>query len=338
MNRTADVVTDADMGVGFPERDFDGYALFGAIEGIAPYRAIKLILFLGGLDGYDWGMAHIPPDPAYAFYEIQLIGDTEAYRRFQPLRRSDLRAARSHLDIRLDDRVALSGTTSSWRWRMAMPDDDVEVALEATASHVLWSPNLVHKGTSWITPAFPDFRYEGTVRIGGTTADVRGVATFDHPIGTLRPTLRSPGVGYWEWDGFQVGDEHGLFAWHAVDGLGSTVVSEAITTYPDGERHVGPLTLEYRAFEDWAGTSVPSAWRCRVDADHGIFEYDVRASLIKPVSGAGSPGEAFPSPVLDLDGTFTAHGADPRRITGFGTGESIQSLLDPRTRRPKQPW
>ena len=102
------MVTDADMGVGFPERDFDGYALFGAIEGIAPYRAIKLILF---------------------------------------------------------------------------------------------------------------------------------------PIGTLRPTLRSPGVGYWEWDGFQVGDEHGLFAWHAVDGLGSTVVSEAVTTYPDGERHVGPLTL-----------------------------------------------------------------------------------------------
>ena len=166
MSSRADVVTDADMGVGFPERDFDGYAMFGAIEGVPPYRAIKLILFLGGLDGYDWGMAHIPPDSVYAFYEICLIGETGAYRRFQPLRRSDFRAARSHLDIRLADRVDLSGTTSSWRWRMAMPDDGVEVDLEASASHVLWSPNLVHKGTSWITPVFPDFRYTGTVRMG----------------------------------------------------------------------------------------------------------------------------------------------------------------------------
>ena len=167
---------------------------------------------------------------------------------------------------------------------------------------------------------------------------VRGVGTFDHPMGTLRPTLRSPGVGFWEWDAFQLGDEHGLFAWHAVDGVGSTVVSEAITSYPDGERHVGALTLEYTGFEDWSGTSVPSAWHCRIDADHGVFDYEVRASLIKPVAGAGSPGEAFPNPVLDLDGTFTPQGGAARPISGVGTGELIQSLLDPRTRLPKQPW
>ena len=88
----------------------------------------------------------------------------------------------------------------------------------------------------------------------------------------------------------------------------------------------------------WPAFRKPSAWHCRIDADNGVFEYEVTAHLIKPASGAGAPGEAFPNPVLDLDGTFTAHDGSTRPLTGFGTGESIQSLLDPRTRLPKQPW
>ena len=38
-------ISDAAMGVGFPERDFDGFALFGSLDGCEPFRAVKLIVF-----------------------------------------------------------------------------------------------------------------------------------------------------------------------------------------------------------------------------------------------------------------------------------------------------
>jgi hypothetical protein len=335
--KSLDHVSDSVMAVGFPERDFDGYALFGALEGHDSFRAIKLIVFLGGLDGFDWGMARIPPDPTFSFWEITLIGDSESRRHFKTVDRSEFRAAREHLDVVLPGRVQLSGSWPSWEWEMSMPDEGVTVALTAKASSVYWSPNLVHKGTSWMTCAFADFTYEGLLTLDGTTTKVKGVGTFDHPFGVVRPTLRSPGVGFWEWDSFMINGEQGLFAWFAVDGNGKTIVADVVTTFPDGRSHVGQLDFEYTDFEDWNGIMVPRDWRCSAKVDHGELAYSVHAELEKP-PGGWAPGDALPNPLLVLSGVFNGRDGSSIPLQGYGTGESIQALIDPKTGNSKLPW
>ena len=331
-------VSDLTMGVGFPERDFDGYALFGALQGHPKYKAIKLIVFLGGLDGYDWGMAHIPADPTFAFWEITLIGESESRRMFRTIDRGEFRTARDYLHVSLPGRVELSGSWPDWAWEMSIPDEQITVALKATASSTYWSPNLVHKGTSWITCAFADFRYEGTLTTGSDVTPFRGIGTFDHPMGIVRANVRSNGVGFWEWDSFMVNDDFGLFAWYAVDGAGGVIVADGVTTFPDGKTHLGRLMLDYKEFEDWRGITVPKAWSCNIEFDHGVLRYDVAAILERPPASRWQAGEALPNPLLSVRGEFKPTQGRPIPIEGHGTGESIQSLLDPKSRAPKRPW
>jgi hypothetical protein len=183
-----------------------------------------------------------------------------------------------------------------------------------------------------------DFEYEGTITVDGVTQEFTGVATLDHPSGRLFKSPTSPGMGWWEYNAFMLDETYGLYQWKIVDGNGDIVFSEAATNYPDGKYHVGSLELEYTRFEDRETIVAPREWTNVVHADHGTFEYTVKAVGQDHDGVPPEPGTPLPNFLLLLDGTFTDADGNVSQVTGKGTGETVISTLNPQTNEPQQPW
>jgi hypothetical protein len=333
-------ISDDWMNIGFPGRDFDGYSLFGAIRGSGEFEAIKLITLLGGVGAFDWGWKNLPPDLDYCFYEIRLIGEKRTVGHVAEPHRHEFRYSRDKLDLRLGDQVRLSGSWPNMSWALASADGTLSVAIEAKAQSVHWSPTLVHRETAWVTYAHLDFEYEGLAVVEGVHHDISGIGTFDRPMGRIHHSSRSPGIGYWQWDGLMLDDKFGLFHWHIVDGDGNVLLSEGATNYPDYVFKTGKLDFAYREFEPRGNISRPTRWDCALITDVGTLRYDVQA-VGETWDGTVAPlGTGLPNPLLRVRGVFEGSGtrAPSRSFVGKGTGESVQCLWNPATNTPSRPW
>lgn len=333
-------LADEWLNIGYPNRDFDGYALFGALRGDGEFEALKMITLLGGVDGFDWGWKGVPADPEYCFYEIRLIGEERTVLFVAEPRRHEFSHSRDELDLRLDNRVHLSGTWPSMHWELSAPGGDLAISIDAKAETVMWSPDLVHRGTAWSTYLHMDYEYQGRALVDGRELDLSGIGTFDRPMGVLRKSARSPGVGFWQWDGLMINDAYGLFGWHAVDGNGDVLKSIGSTNFPDGVFKQGDLEFSYTSFEDRGNISQPRSWECTLRTDLGTMRYKVEA-VGEHWDGVVAPlGTGLPNPLLRVQGEFAEPGGDrpAQAFTGKGTGESVQCLWDPVTNRPTRPW
>lgn len=332
-------LSNDDLRIRFPEKDFDGYWLVGAIRGDDRFQAMFLGFGLGVNDGYDWGFRNVVPDTNFSLYVIRLItkDDTVTYAE-QPIHRHRFQYDHKKLDVRLEDRVRIRAEWPNVSYYMASPDKRVVVEFDGKMSLVHWSPDMVLRGTSWVTVGMIDLEYEGIIRVDGEEQAFTGIGTLDHPSGRLFKSPTSPGMGWWEYNAFMIDEKFGLYQWKIVDSNGDIVFSDAATNYPDGKKHVGQLDLEYTRFEDRKTIAVPREWTNVVRADHGTFRYTVRAVGQDANGVPHTPGDPLPNFLLLLDGEFTDDDGKVSKITGKGTGESVICELDPRTNTRKEPW
>ena len=332
-------LTDDDLRVRFPEHDYDGYWMFGGIRGDGPWQALLVGLSLGVNDGYDWGFIDVKPDTNFCLYALNLIGREECAGYLeQPIHRHRFRYDRRRLDIRLDDRLHVTGEWPRISYYVASADRSLIVELEGHMSIAHWSPDMILRGTSWVTVAIPDLHFQGQVTVHGERHEISGIGTLDHPMGRLFQSPTSPGMGHWEYNCMMLNERYGLYQWNIVDGNGEILASEAVTDFPDGRYHVGRLQLEYLDYEDRGPVHVPRAWRCRIEADHGTFEHVVRA-VGQPWDGTPHRvGAPLPNFLLLLEGEFTGIGGSRVQVRGKGTGETVISERDPRTGRRQKPW
>jgi hypothetical protein len=222
---------------------------------------------------------------------------------------------------------------------MESPDGSYSLDLEGRLGGVAdWTPDMVLRGTSWVTVAMPDIEFEGQMRANGEVVNLSGVGTLDHPSGRNRRSELSVGMGWWEYNCFMLNDRFGLFQWKAVDRSGETLLNRVVTNFPDGQMHAGSLDLEYTEWEDRGTLHVPRAWRVVANTDHGVFEHEVTAGGPTGVGTIHRIGDPLPNFPLSLAGTFTAHDGHSTPTVGRGTGETVISERDPYRNLPQKPW
>ncbi|MEA2378451.1 MAG: hypothetical protein QOK00_2697 [Thermoleophilaceae bacterium] len=332
-------LSNDDLRIRFPEKDFDGYWLVGGIRGDERFQAMFLGFGLGVNDGYDWGFREVIPDTNFSLYVIRLITADDAVTYVeQPINRHQFEYDRTKLDVRLEDRVRITAEWPHVSYYMASPDKSVVVQFQGEMSISHWSRDMAMRGTSWTTVAMPDLEYEGTISLDGDERPFSGIATLDHPSGRLFKSPTSPGAGYWEYNAFMLNDAFGLYQLKMVDGNGELMSSEAITNFPDGKKHVGEMELEYTQFEDRGTIGVPRQWRCVVRADHGTLEYTVTAVGQDANGTPHVPGDPFPNFLLLVEGEFTGNDGKVMAITGKGSGETVISGWDPQKNERRDPW
>jgi hypothetical protein len=327
------------MRIRFPEHDYDAYWLFGGIRGHGEFEALKLGFNIGAFDGYDWGVSNIPPDTNVCWYEIQLIGkDGKVSFVELPIERSEFVYDRNKLDIQWGDRFHVKGEWPNMYWYLSNPDKSIVVELNATMGIAHWSPDFIHKGTSWNTVAMIDFEYNGTITANGKQQPFSGIGTVDRPAGRLFKSPTSPGVGYWEYDAFMLEEKFGLMHWKMVDGNGKTFVKDGATNFPDGEYHSGEFKMEYTKFEDRGTVRMAREWKCELKCDHGTLEYTVQGLGQEANGIPHTPGTGLPNLFMMVDGTFTSKSGEKTSFTGKGTGELILCEWDPSTNSKHKPW
>lgn len=325
--------------VQFPERHFDGYWLFGAINGHPEFEAFKIGFNIGGFNGYDWGVKNIPADPNFCWYEITLIG-RESKTTFvdMPIQRHEFDFEPHHLDIRLGDRFNVNAEWPYVNWYMASPDKNIIVQFKAETNIAHYGKNTVHKYTSWSMRHHPDFSYSGKITIDGVSHDFNGIGTIDHSKGVLFPSPTSQGVGYWEYDAFMIDDAYGLCELMLVDGAGRISGNEGATNYPDGNYHKGALEMEFTKFEQRGTVSMPREWKCKLVCDHGTLTYTVKGVGQHWDGVPHSLGDGFPNLLLLIEGEFVSNDGARRTFSGKGTGEFMLSEWNPETNSKYRPW
>jgi hypothetical protein len=296
-------------------------------------------LSLGAIDGYDWGFEPVAPDPDFGILAFQAIGrEGSLGAGRQPIHRHEFAYDRRRCDIRLGNEARL--TIAPPRLEVAMQSADGSIGLKISGRMggiSYWTPDMVLRGTSWVTFACPDIEFEGQIREGDETWDVSGIGTLDHPMGRVRRSALSAGMGWWEYNCFLIEDHFGLFEWYIVDRDGAVMLDRVVTNYPDGQLHVGRMTLDYVTWEDRGEVHVPTAWDVTVEADHGTFAYRVAAA---GPTWDGTPqkrGQPLPNFVLELDGSFVS-GGTRTPVSGRGTGETVISERDPYRDAAQLPW
>jgi hypothetical protein len=330
---------DDELRVRFPEHDFDGYWFFGGLHGDGPYEAIVFGLSLGVNDGYDWGFRDVVPDTDFCLYRFELVGrDRSVGFLEQGIHRHAFRYSHRRLHIELSELVRFDGTWPQLSCVMRSRDGQSSLEMTGTMGLTHWSPDMVLRGTSWVTVMSPNVHFEGVLTHEGERVRFSGVGALDHPMGRLFKSPSTAGMGFWEYNCLMLNDEFGMFAWHIVDRQGDIVLSEAVTDFPDGRYHTGALSLAYREFAAGDGVPVPQRWTCTVDADHGRLEYEVRVAGPQIAPSAIRRGQPLPNYLLDVAGTFTPLEGDPVEIRGKGTGESVISERNPQTGSAQLPW
>lgn len=333
-------VSDDEMRVRFPAHDFDGYWFFGGLRGGGDFRALMMGLSIGVNDGYDWGFRDVTPEPDYGLYLFRAIGPERSvgYGQ-QPIHRHQFEYDRRRLDVRLDDRVRVSLTGNDLRYHMQSPDGSLSLDLEGRlGGSAYWTPDMVFRGTSWVTVALPDIEFEGQLRADGEVIPLSGIATLDHPMGRNRRSEMSVGMGWWEYNCFMLNGGFGLFQWKIVDRAGDVVLNRAVTNFPDGQMHVGTMDLEYLEWEDRGTVQVPRAWRVVVHADHGVLEHEVRADGPPWDGTPHRRGDPLPNFALSLTGRLRLSDGSVLPTHGRGTGETVISERDPYRDQPQDPW
>ena len=332
-------LTNDDLRVRFPEHDFDGYWMFGGIRGDGPFEALLLGFSIGVNDGYDWGFIDVKPDTNFCLYAINLIGRSESRGYVeQPIDRHKFRYDRKHLDIQLEDRFHVMGEWPRMSYYMASADKSIIVELDGNMSIAHWSPDMIFRGTSFVTVCMPDFNYQGVITVDGEEQDFSGTGVLDHPMGRIFQSQTSPGMGHWEYNCMMLNEHYGLFQWNIVDGNGETMYSEAVTNFPDGKYHIGRVQFAYLEYEDRGTISVPRLWRCTIEADHGTFEHEVRAVGQQWDGNPYRIGTPLPNFLLILEGEFISNEGHKLSVHGKGTGESVISERNPATGQRQKPW
>lgn len=326
---TTSVADHAPVRVTFPEHDFDGYWVFGGLSGCERFGAVKFGVTIGAFAGYDWGLRDVPSDdPGHCLYDCVLVGaDERVQLSAGGIRRHELTIDGDALGVELGDRFSLRGPWPRTHWRFA--DGEVELELEVDAGPALSLPQMIQNRSQWTSFVCPSAGYQGTLRIGGEQWDVTGWGCFDHPMGRLVERAGVPGVGYWQWNGYAVGDEHALWEWKIVDGAGDVIFSRGATTFPDGDLRVGALELEYTRFERIGALPCPVEWRSQLQLEDTTLAYGVRALGDVRSEPSLERGEALPNLLLEVDGDG---------MRGLGTGETTICRRDPETNDRQEPW
>ena len=333
-------LSNEDLRIRYPAHDFDGYWFFGGLRGESEFTALMMGLSVGVNDGYDWGFREVIPDPDFGLYAFRIIGpDRSVGYGEQPIHRHHFDYDRRRLDIRLGSRVQVSIDPTECHYHMESLDGDLSLELYGTMGKIVsWTPDMVLRGTAWTTVAMPDIEFAGQFRIADQVIPLEGVGTLDHPMGRNRHSDLSSGMGWWEYNCFMLNERFGLFQWKIVDRQGETILARAVTDFPDGKKHAGPVELTYTEWEDRGTIHVPRAWNVVIRADHGILRHRVHAQGPPWDGVAHRRGDPLPNFSLDLSGTFEPRNGPAQVTSGRGTGETVISERDPFHNRPQTPW
>jgi hypothetical protein len=332
---TSDLPEDL-VRVRFPQHDFDGYWIFGGLSGCPRFGAVKFGVTVGAFSGYDWGLKDVPTaDSDFCLYDCVLVGATESLRLAgDAIPRHAVRVSGSSLDVRIDDRLSLTGPWPRMSWRIG--GDDAELQLEAEAQPIYWLPQMIQSRSQWTSFVCPRTTYAGTLRIGDESWSVSGMGCFDHPMGRLGEFPQVPGVGWWQWNGYALDGGRSLWEWKVVNGDGEVIFSEGGTDFPDGRLRLGSLDLEYVRFESFGELPCPVEWRSQLDLGDMTLSYDVRAEGADAAKQPLERGAALPNLLLHVDGAAT--GAGDGRLRGTGTGETTICRRSPATNERQEPW
>lgn len=328
------------LNVDFPAHDFDGYWFFAGLRGDGPFQALMFGLSLGANDGYDWGFRHVTPDPDFGIVAMQAIGvDGAVGFAEQPVHRHRFRYARDRVRIHLEDVAHLEVDGDRLLVAMAAPDGSVSLELTGTLpAEAVWTPDLIFRGTAFVSVALTGVAFTGTLRVGDTEHAIDGVGTLDHPMGTVRRSTVSRGMGWWEYNAFHLEDGHTLFQWYAVDGDGDVLLAAVATDVPDGQLRLGTVEVAYTEWQDRGGIGIPTAWDVVATFDDGVARYSVTA-VGPPWDGtAHQPGSPYPNFALRLEGELVPTTGPPTALRGWGTGETVVSERDPHRDAPQVPW
>lgn len=329
-----------DLLVRFPEHDFDGYWFFGGLESSEPYEAVVFGLSLGANDGYDWGFRPVVPDPDFGIVAVQVVAPSHAVGfGLQPVHRHRFRYNRRRPHIALEHIAHLRIDGDGLEVAFASPDVQLELELAGRLpTHAVWTPDMIFRGTCFVSVAIPGIEFEGVLRVGTGAHHLRGVGTLDHPMGTLRRSEVSRGMGWWEYNSFRLDGGHGLFQWFIEDREGGLVLDAVATDLPDGELRAGRVALRYVEWQERGPVAIPVRWEAEATFPHGTARYVVTVAG-PPWDGAPHErGTPYPNFVLRLEGTFTERSGQVHPLGGTGTGETVVSERDPHRRSPQEPW
>jgi hypothetical protein len=332
--------SDDELRVRFPAHDFDGYWFFGGLHGDGPFDAVMFGLGVGANDGYDWGFEDVQGDPDFGQMVFQMIGaDGSVGANRQPIHRHEFAYDRRRMDVRVGGNIAVSMIDGTLRADLVSDDGARELHLVGQLpDHAYWTPDMIFRRTAFVSVAMPGIAFSGTFRDGDVTHTFSGIGTLDHPMGTLRHSVISRGMGWWEYNCMMIDQQFGLFQWFIIDGHGNQMLAAIATDYPDHRLHVGSLDLTYTEWQDRATQMVPTRWHVDAVMDHGSFEYEIVAGGA-PWDGAPHVrGQPLPNFVLRLDGSFTPTGQRPTAVRGVGTGETVISERDPYHASRQLPW
>jgi hypothetical protein len=331
--------TAEQLRVRYPAHDFDGYWFLGGLRGEGPFTAIMVGLGLGVNDGYDWGFREVTPDPDYSLYTCRLVGPatTVGFGR-QPIHRHEFSYDRERPVIQLSDEVEFSILEDRIHLRLASPDGAQELVLAGRIAPMsCWTPDLVFRGTCFLSVAMFAIEFEGQYRDGDEVHLLSGVGTLDHPVGRLFRSPVSAGMGWWEYNCFMLDDEYGLFLWYIADRDGATTLATVATDFPDHSMHVGDLEIRYTRWEERGPVVMPRRWAIASEMDHGRLEAVIDATGPAWDGVPHERGTPFPNFALALDGCLLREG-DVHPIVGRGTGETVVSERDPYRDVPQDPW
>jgi hypothetical protein len=197
---------------------------------------------------------------------------------------------------------------------------------------------MVFRGTAFVSVALTGVRFDGQVTAAGRSHPIRGVGTLDHPMGRVRRSAVSAGMGWWEYNCFRLAGSHTLFQWFAVDRSGDELLNLVATDAPDGTLRLGTLELTYSAWDQEGDTAIPVSWSVAARFPDAAARYSVAAAGPDRDGAAHERGAPYPNLLLRLDGEIrTTHGGD-HRLEGVGTGETVVSERDPFHDAPQAPW
>ena len=328
-------VDDYTLGLQFPACDFAGYFLFATLDGDGPCRALNLGLLIGTHDGRDLGFPAMVGDSREILVIRSLIHEGTSYRSpdDSSYTRADVVYSRAALDVQVADVARIRGRWPDFELFFVDPLHDIVYDLRGRAGYAHWVPDHVYS-TAYSYVVLPDFSFDGTITLKGTTHQVSGVGALDHVNGRNVASPTSPGVGFWHydpiaWDGGTVSN-----ALYYVGTAGEVVVGSGVTTLPDGGYHPGPrCSIEYVEIAEGCGNSgigsgrqpVPRVWRGRLETAHGELEYVARAvDVVAPDGSAVTEANAL----FEATGVFTSSEGARIDVRGRGYSEYMGGSVD----------